>query len=76
MVMRAGVKTSTSQPHSAEPQESTMSPEWTIYPSIWKILVNHLHLQSSTQSHHPLDTDATASHTATWCSPALMVRAL
>ena len=28
------------------------------------------------QSHHLTDTDATASHATTWCSPVPMVRAL
>ena len=71
--MRGGVvKTSTSQPHLAEPQESTMSPWWMSYPSIWQILVNHLQLQSSMQSHHLADTATAASHDAAWYSAAPM----
>ena len=74
--MRVGVKTSTSQPHSADPWESTMSPQGMSYPSIQQTLVNHLQLQSSMQSPHLTDTATTASHTTTWYSPALMTRVL
>ena len=60
--------------HSAEPPESTVSPQWMCYPTIWQILVNHLQLQSSMQSHHLTATATTASHATTWYSPALMMR--
>ena len=62
--MRVGVITSTSQSHSAEPQKSTMSPWWMIYPAIQKTLVNHLQLQSSMQSPHLADTESATSPTA------------
>ena len=62
--MRAGVKTSTPQPHSAEPQESTMSPQWISYPSILQTLVNHLLLQSTVQSPCLTNTEAATSPTS------------
>ena len=39
--------------HSAEPWESTMSPQWMSYPSIWQTLVNHLPLQSTSAESSP-----------------------
>ena len=74
--MRVGVTTSASQPHSTEVWESTMSPWWMISPSTWWTSVNHLHLWKNMQSCHLQDTDATTPHTAAWCSPALMMRAI
>ena len=75
-VMRVGMKTSTSPPLSAELWESTTSPWWRIYPSIWQTLVNHQQLQSSMKSLHLTDTDAAASDATTKYSPALMIRVL
>ena len=74
-VMRTGVKTYTSQPHSAEPQESTMSPQWMVYLSIWQTLITYPS-RSDMQSHHLADTGVTTSHAATWYSPALMMKVL
>ena len=60
--MRVGVKASTSQPLSAEHQESTMFQPWMIYPLILQTLVNHqLHKRSMKKSHLE-DTDVTVSH--------------
>ena len=39
--MRVGVRTSTSSPLSAEYQESTVTQQGKIYPSILQTLVNH-----------------------------------
>ena len=74
-VMRVEVKTSTSQPHSAEPWESAMCPRWMIYPSIWQTLVDHLQHQSSMPSPHLTNTETTTSPTANWSSPAQIMRA-
>ena len=74
--MRVGVKTSTYQLTSAEPKEYAMSLWWMTYPSTWQTLVNHLHLQCSMQHPHLADPDAAASHTATLCSPAPIMKVL
>ena len=75
-VMRVGLKTSTSPPHSAELWESTTSPQWRVHLSIQWTLVNHQQLQSSMKSLHLADTDTAATHAITWYSPAPMMRVL
>ena len=74
--MTVGVRTSASQPHSPESQESTMSPWEMISLSIWQTSVDHLHIWIIMQSCHLTDTDTTASHATARCSPALMTKVL
>ena len=75
-IMRVGVKASMYLPLSAEQWESTMLPQWKIYPSILQILVNHPPLQISMPNLHITDMGVVASPTTNWCSPAWMTRTL
>ena len=75
-VVRAGVKTSTSPPLSAEYQESTMSPQGKTYPSIVHTLINHQLHQHSRKGPHHAETDIAASHAVNYCSPVLMMRVM